>query len=273
MIMSLIGARRNSPPPFAPSLAAPSPTGALPLAPLGPEEAVQMARNLLTAASPRDIAALIRPGRVNPDQALAFLQTLPNTWDLERDIAWLGTYDTLSGSREVVAVRDRPQQPRLMPFVPDDEGLWKIDFDAFCGHCEVPLDQLAETKGQRSIVRTTFTQDHYFNGAFADETVWSCVELAHPDLERTYFAYYRKGSDQERTLDAILDRTENLSVSAAAAATGRRRSPVRVMLELDSTRGSTDGLFEIVSVVADGWVMPKQRLEVVLNQNETAAAP
>ena len=246
----------------------------VPSAPLDPEHALAMARQLLAAESSEEIEALIRPGRLTPAEALAHLETLPVLDNLDRDIAWLGTYDTLSGTREMIAVRDRPRHPRLMPFVPDRNGEWKIDFDAFAGHCEVPFEKLAAGEAKAGIVRTTFTPDHYFNGAFTDEEIWRCVELSNPGAERTFFAYYRAGSDQERALQAILDRTENVSAQASNLGAGGkpRRDPIRVMLELDPAAGGAQGQFEIVSVVADGWVMPVRRLDVALT-NETAAAP
>jgi len=156
---------------------------------------------------------------------------------------WVGSSDTaqLQIQSMILAFnKDGRITNRYAMLVPNESGVWRLDFPSYARWCDPPIHLMKEPTGYPGgRVRVLIARDHYFNGPFSDDREWICYAITSPDSEITSFTYCPVGSPEHRALDGILAR------SALQA---------RVTLEIARVENAQPSQFRIANVVSEGWV-------------------
>ncbi len=129
---------------------------------------------------------------------------------------------------------------RLAQLVIEDDDVWKIDFDSYVRATTPDWETILSGKPGQAIVRVFVAEDHYYNNLFADDSVWQAYAVVSPDTDTIMLGYARLGSPQHRAMDRILANEDPLH---------------RATLKLDHKGTEETRQFEIVSVLAEDWVI------------------
>lgn len=230
-------------------------------------EAVAMISGVLAANTPEQLAPLIRSSGMEPTTAFEGLQGLKAKYDGLGDPVWLGSLDSLLQPVEVVAVPkgSLPGTPLVVCLTPEQEE-WRVDIDALLGVCDPAFEMFVEEKADAGMVRAEALRDTYFNGRFDDEDDWICLTLRHPDSEHVIYGYARKGTPQDEAIRAI-ERRNRLADARGDRAAGDHLGGRRMMRATFRLKRPDDALhrqYEIVSVLADDWVLAQHPLDEIL---------
>lgn len=221
---------------------------------LSSDQALAKTRELLAASSPAELAELMRPGALSPDEAFAQLQTLILSPEKMAPPVWIGSVDSLSVPIEWLAIPRAEGGPILVFFTPDSSGKWQADLDALTRHSEPPFQSLLDHQIDNAMVRVMSQPDSYYNGIYSDESKWVCFALFNPQSLTLANAYCKRGSAQEFAMMAIFKRQ-----AAAASSPELQRQPkghpARVTLQLQHLPAAAARQFQITAVLADDWVL------------------
>jgi hypothetical protein len=137
--------------------------------------------------------------------------------------------------------------------VPDDHGVWKMDFDAFARSCRPSWKEIVASKAVEAEVRVFVAKDSYFNGPFADESEWICYAIASPDTagvlpedKDLLRGYCKVGSKQAKAMARILNEENRI---------GRATLMIRREKDADARQ------FRITRVLANDWVIGPNQLD------------
>lgn len=213
------------------------------------EEALSLVRRALAIRDPSKVAEYFRTGASLPEDVLAFLRDLDKNDGKVTGTNWLSSMDANGLLIDGVLVdfsNKGESRNRLALMTPDENGRWKIDFEAFARICRPRLKDIMENSGSAGLVRVVVGKDMYYNGPFKDESRWVCFGLASPDNEKVFLGYCRKGSPQEAALAKILEDEGQFGASPALN---------RATLEIRHVEGAEKRQFEITRVLAEDWVL------------------
>ncbi len=129
---------------------------------------------------------------------------------------------------------------RLAQLVPTDDGSWKIDFDSYMRACDPDWETILSGEAGQATVRVFIVSDNYYNHRFADDSVWQSYAMVSPDIKTIILGYARLGSPQHRAIERILANEDPLH---------------RVTLKLEHKGTEETRQFEIISVLAEDWVL------------------
>ncbi len=220
-----------------------------PVAALPPREAVARLETLLASRDGAEVAGLIFPGAISPGEAVEFLENFPRVAEIHY-VGKLKSSAIPAQSILVVPVRG----PLAVAFFRlDEEGEWKIDFDAFARHTDVPVGKFMEGAVDSGTFRLTAAEDTYFNGDYADDTIWTCYCLKSPDHDAVVYAYCRRSSPQGEAMYALEDLALRRGQDTGTLIAAGDAASFRVTLELRRQGGIDSRQVEIVSVVAEDW--------------------
>ena len=215
------------------------------------DKAVELVKTALAIREESSIPAFFRTGSASPKQVVAFLETLSSVDGPITSYDWLSSMDAnhlLIDGVLVSTLRDDKPRNRLALLTPDDQGVWKIDFDAFARTVEPSWTELLNPKTPEGLVRVVTARDSYFNGPFRDENEWACYGMASPDMEQILLGYCRKGSAQADAMERIIG-----SADDTEAPSGREIR--RATLKIRRTEGAGERQFEIIRVLAEDWIV------------------
>lgn len=214
-------------------------------------EAAEIVRRAIATRDPAMVGNCIRPGDAAPSEVVDFMAATKERDGGIEPLLWLGRLDVVGMEVEGVLVGFRGRTPpvhRLALLVPDDAGIWKLDFEAFARWSRPSWKEFLEGRAERMRVRVLVARDSYYNGPFMDEDHWLSFSLATSDLQgllpdgmENLNGYCRKDSPQAKALERIIGET------------ARSR---RVTLEIRRTEAAGDRQFEITRVLASDWVLP-----------------
>jgi hypothetical protein len=213
------------------------------------EDALALVRQALRSRQASMIKDLFHTGSVGEKGVLKFLEAMEAEDGPVTDVEWLSSIDANGMLMDGVIVKfekDRVSKNRLALLTPDEEGKWKIDFDAFARTTKPSWSQLLEGDAKQGLVRVIVAKDSYFNGPFRDEDDWECYGMATPDREEVLLGYCRKSSPQARAMARIVESesTENLAPTLN-----------RATVEIVKVAGASSRQFEISRVLAEDWVV------------------
>ncbi|MES2438285.1 MAG: hypothetical protein V4584_04440 [Verrucomicrobiota bacterium] len=206
-------------------------------------DALALVRRALAVREPEQIPGYFRIGSVAPQAVVDFLKGLDVVDGVIDRFDWLSSMDANGMQLDGVLVHFKGMgnpRNRVALLTPDEEGKWKIDFDAFARTVTPTWSELLEKKAPVAQVRIYAARDSYYNGLFSDEKVWTCFGIASPDADEILMAYCRKGSPQAAALEVIFSKERKLT---------------RAILEIRRVEGAESRQFEISRVLADDWVM------------------
>jgi hypothetical protein len=162
---------------------------------------------------------------------------------------------TING-REVVQIHfacgSVPGGNYLAIFLQNGDKHWSLNWESFVGLSELPWSTLQrERPSQPTMIRTLIAHDSFFNGPFADESIFESFRLTSSDGTHTLHGYCRRTGETARHLKAIVGSSSDANASAQII------SPVSpVTLRVMYPRDSGDELYvEIVDVIAPRWLL------------------
>ncbi len=208
------------------------------------EEATAIVRRGLAQRNPEKVAQSFRLGASSPEAVVGFLAGLESLDGGLRRLEWIGSMDAngLSIEGVVVSFKGKPDgkpRNRVALLVPDEEGKWKMDFEAFARVGSPGWEEISEKSTAAAQVRVYVGKDSYYNGPFSDDETWICYGLASPDGEDILLGYCKVGSAQAAALAWMFSKDS---------------STVRATLEIRRVEGGSERQFEISQVIAEDWV-------------------
>ncbi|MCP5532023.1 MAG: hypothetical protein H7A49_08540 [Akkermansiaceae bacterium] len=215
------------------------------------EEAEAIVRRGIAVRDEAEVKDLFRLGMTTPGEAVERLEEIAARSGGVAGMQWLSSIDANGMLIDAVLVgyekMDLASQ-RLALLTPDENGVWKVDFDAFARTTEPSWEKIVEGGAKEAVVRVLVAKDSYYNGPFADEDEWTCYGLASPDAPEMLLGYCRKDSAQAKAMRRILRDDETLSAG------GQARN-VRATLKLRRLAGAENRQFMIERVMAEDWVV------------------
>lgn len=215
------------------------------------DESLAIVRRALRIRNESDVEEYFRPGKGGAAEVIGFLTKMEEMDGKVDGYEWLSSMDANGLLLDGVAVRTRKDDQtrnRLALLTPDENGRWRVDFDAFARVVEPSWAKLMQAEASKAMVRIVAAKDSYFNGAFASDNEWDCYGLASPDHEEILIGYCRKGSSQARAMARIMEEGEEVQSNGNLH---------RAVLEIRRVAGAESRQFEISRVLAQDWVMGK----------------
>jgi hypothetical protein len=219
-------------------------------------EAFDLVKRALAGRDPKEVESLFHMGGATPAEVVEFIRGIEaRDGGLER-MDWLSSMDAdgllMEGVLVVYTGKETPTE-RLAFLVPDETGVWKVDFDAFARSSRPSWKELLEGRAERAQVRVFVAKDSYFNGPFLDESRWVCYAMVSPETKsllpeehELLRGYCKVGSPQAKAMERIFE------------AGGQA---CRVTLEIRRMEGADARQFEIARVLSRDWVLAPQSFD------------
>lgn len=215
-------------------------------------DALELVKRALESRDRKSVEARFHVGGASPEEVIEFIKGLEiQDGGLER-MDWLSSMDVgdllMEGVLVIFKGRQSTPTERVAFLVPDDLGVWKVDFDAFARSSRPSWKELLKGGATQSQVRVFVALDSYFNGPFLDESKWVCFAMFSPETKailpedhEILRGYCKVDSPQAKAMQKIF--------------TGENRIG-RVTLDIRKVEGADSRQFEITRVLAEDWVMP-----------------
>ena len=212
--------------------------------------ALDLVKRALAIRDPAKVATFFRLGGATPAEVVEFLaESTARDGCFDRSV-WLTSMDVdgllLEGVLTVYSGKDEPSA-RLAFLTPDEEGVWKVDFDAYARTSRPPWKDLLEGRADVAQVRVFVAKDTYYNGPFKDESRWICFGIGSPESsallpngQDLLCGYCRVDSPQAKAMERIFSDDEKTH---------------RLTVEIRRTAGAESRQFEITRVLAEDWVL------------------
>ncbi len=220
------------------------------------DQALSIVRRALDVKTSSEVEPLFHPGDCRPEEIVEFVKRLHADGGKTQRYEWLSSMDVdglLMEGVVVVTERKGVQSEWLAMLVPNDKGVWKVDFEALARTSRPALRDLIEGKVDRSQARLFVAADVYYNGPFHDETAWSCYAMFSPETRELLTddseiirGYCKIGSPQDKAMEQIF----------AGGSQVRR-----VIIEIQRVEGAEKRQFQITRVLGEDWVMPPKPLD------------
>lgn len=211
------------------------------------EETMELVKHALANRDPEKVPGLFRTGESTPAEIVDFLEDSSRLEGNVEHWEWLSSLDKDGLLIEGVLVRskgtDKPVV-RLALLTPDEEGNWKVDFDAYARLVEPGWHELLGQGSEQAVVRVTVARDVYYNGPFSDDKQWVSYGLSSPDVNEKLRGYCRMGSVQAEAMARLFMHEEKSS---------------RATVEIRRVPGTDPKQFEIVRVLGGEWVVASNR--------------
>lgn len=218
-------------------------------------EALSLVKQAVTNRDPEKVKTYFHPGGANPAEVVTYFADSETRGDRILSYKWLSSMDKdgmlMEGVLVVYSGEKRPDE-RLAFLMPDEQGVWKVDFDAFARTIRPSWKDFMERKADHAQVRVFVGKDTYYNGPFKDEGQWVCYGMRFPESEELLRGYCRVGSRQAHALEGIFSGRSILSEGTPMS---------RAILEIKWKEGAESRQFEITRVFAEDWVLPPTPLD------------
>ncbi len=220
------------------------------------QDALEIVKKALAARDEGQVADRFRLGSGGPHEVLDFLTKVDSTHGLVSQMSWMGGIYNNSIQIDGVFLRrekNNEMESTLLMMTPNEQGVWKIDFDSMVGKCVPEWDFFVKGEATGGMVRVSLGPDNYFNGPYADESKWLCFALARSDSDQFIFGYCLKNSPQAEAISKIID---NLSMRSKISV-----KSCRATLRLTRTEGAEPRQYEINGVLAEDWLISENAFD------------
>lgn len=215
------------------------------------EQALDLVLDALKSHDEKTVEENFRLTDTRSSEALRFLRESQAGAVESTDLRWMGSADIQGLLMEGVLVDGSTRDSkfgRTAFLVPDEKGEWKVDFDAYSRVSKPDWKELLEERAELAKVRVLVAPDSYYNGPFADESIWACYGMSSPEAskllneeQRMMYGYCRKDSPQARALLRVVSSGQPI---------------MRVTLEIRCKNREDKLQFEITRVFSEDWVVP-----------------
>jgi hypothetical protein len=122
-----------------------------------------------------------------------------------------------------------------------EDGGYRLDWEAYVGHSDLPWDVLRESRPEEAVVlRCYLLPDEYYNFGFGDAERWACFRLDSPDNHYAVYGYVERGSELERRL------RDTLPLGGGAR-------PASLEVAYPEGGGRAGNQVEIIELLGSGW--------------------
>jgi hypothetical protein len=214
------------------------------------DEALAIVRKAIAVKEAKQVDRYFHRGTATPEEVVGFNQDSENRDGTVSEMVWLGSMDLEGLLVDGVLVSYNFKEgikQRLAYLVPDEMGVWKLDFEGFARVSRPSWADLLSGRADHSQVRVFVTSDSYFNGPFIDESQWVCFAMASPETKdllpeekEILHGYCKVESRQAKAMARILSGENRLR---------------RATLEIRRSTGGDARQFEIVRVMSEDWVL------------------
>ena len=211
--------------------------------------AIGLVKTALAVRDPEKVAGKFHPGTSDYRQIVDFLSNIEFVDGMIDRYEWLSNMDANGLSIDGVLVHYTQYgkiRQRLAFLTPDDNGMWKIDFDAFARTVTPSWTELLEKGADHATVRVFLGEDSYYNGPFSDDKQWICYGFASADTDQLLIGYCKVDSAQAKAIRWMFAKGTRIN---------------RAILEIRRVNGAEPKQFEITKVLAEDWVMGKTSFE------------
>jgi hypothetical protein len=209
----------------------------------GEEASLELVKRALANRDPALVSKFFRVDPTNePEAVLEALDKLEATEGKAKELSWIGSQYANGTFIEQVVVnmsKDGQNVNRLAQLVAGSDGEWRIDFDSYIRNSSLGWEVILSENSPPATVRVFVVADTYYNGHFADDSVWQVYALVSPDVEKGLYGYVKRDSPQFRAMQKILEVEANLH---------------RAVLEIKNSSNAGQRQFEITRVIAENWV-------------------
>jgi hypothetical protein len=224
------------------------------------DEALALVKKALVIRDPREVETLFRTGGAQPGEVVEYMKASAGRDGALVQCSWLSSMDVEGLLIEGVLVayqRDGTKTERLALLVPDEKGVWKIDFDAFARTSKPAWREFLNGAATYAEVRVLIARDVYYNGPFLDESKWVCFGMASPETkailpegQEMLRGYCKAGSPQAKAMERIFKAGGKMN---------------RATLEIRKTEGAEPRQFEITRVLSEDWVISQKPFDERFN--------
>ena len=213
-------------------------------------EAVDLVKRALANRDPAQVESLIRLGGATAAEVIDFMAGSEARDGKIDNYIWLSSMDVEGMQLEGVLVTYNRKDvigERYAFLVPDDKGIWKLDFDAFARTSKPSWEEFLDGRVDRAQVRVFIAKDEYYNGVYDNDAKWVCYGMVSmesnellPESQQVLHGYCKAGSAQAKAMAAIF------------------KSDIRVhrlTLELLRGKGPNPRQLEITRVLGEDWVL------------------
>jgi hypothetical protein len=233
-----------------------------------PEAANKIVASALAVTAETEVDQWIRTSGSPAAEVVAFMKNVRAEEGAPTERIWLGSIDRngmqLEGI-ELIFRADGTRINRLALLLPDDRGVWKMDFGAFARAMKPSWEELIShypPEGGESPVgpppagylRALFVEDNYYNGPFIDDQTWVAFGMLSPDHQGIQLiGYCKRDSLQHKAMKEILAKwpTDVLP---------------RITVEVRRVAGAEPRQLEITGVLAEDWVVGDRKFEELVEQ-------
>ena len=212
-------------------------------------EALDLVKQALAVRNPEKVAGKFHLGTSDSRQIVDFLSKIEIVDGMLDHYEWLSNMDANGLSIDGVLVHyllDGKTRQRLAFLTPDDNGVWKIDFDGFARTVTPSWTELLEKGADHATVRVYLGEDSYYNGPFSDDKQWISYGFASSDTDQLLIGYCKVDSAQAKAIRWMFAKGTRIN---------------RAILEIRRVNGAEPKQFEITKVLAEDWVMGKTPFE------------
>jgi hypothetical protein len=214
------------------------------------DEALALVKKALATRDPDRVGETMRAGVSTPAEVVEFMAALETSDGPIKRIAWLSSMDVddMLMDGVLVTLGDAKIMERIAFLVPDENGVWKVDFDAFARVSEPTWREFLQSGAETACVRVMVTGYSYYNGPFADESRWSSYALSSSEAKK----WLPEGNEFLRGYCAK-ETPQAMAMERMFKGGAKMR---RALLEISKTEGADSRQFEITRVLAEDWVLP-----------------
>jgi hypothetical protein len=212
-------------------------------------EALDRVRGALKIRDPDKVDESFRLGSARPEAVVDFLKNMEAMDGAITGLDWRSSMDANGLLLDGVVVNTKKEgqrRNRLALLTPDENGKWKIDFEAFSRSVNPSWNDLMAMKCDQALVRVMFAKDNYYNGPFMDESKWVCYGMVSPDQDVNLLGYCLRDSPQAVAMARMENEGRPMSGTKALK---------RVTLEIRRAADAESRQFEIRRVLAEDWVL------------------
>jgi len=216
-------------------------------------EALNLVKRALAIRDSGKVGDCFRPSIQTPEEVVKFLKNTEERDGRIDNLEWLRSMDVddiLIDGVLVYYTKNKERSERLAMLVPDDNGVWKLDFDSFARSCEPSLGDLLAGRVNEAEVRIIVIPDSYYNGPFLNDSSWVCFAMVSPDLkkllpddESLLHGYCKAQSPQTKAMERIFSEGTQMN---------------RVIVKIQRVEGGSPRQFEITRVLSREWITPRK---------------
>lgn len=178
-----------------------------------------------------------------PEEILSTLNQIQSSEGSLVRIDWNGQ-KFLNGLTLVAMVsyraKDGAESSRSANLVWGDDRKWRLDYDSYLRASSLPWEQiLSGEPPSASTVRVFASQDNYYNGPYADDSIWQCYLLVSHDLPKPVYGYAKRGQPAAKALTNLLPNSTSRPLT----------------LEVKAPPESVNRQVAIQGVAAEDWVL------------------